>query len=55
MRRNYDVSYYEYGLTIQKSRRFFFLLPALIFKLIIDCRYGRSAYARLREIYYETA
>ena len=55
MKRNYDVSYYEYGLTILKSRRFFFLLPALIFKLIIDCRYGKNAYARLREIYYETA
>lgn len=55
MKYNYDVSYYEYGLTIPKSRRFFFLLSAWIFKQVIDRRYGKSAYARLREIYYETA
>ena len=55
MKYHYDVSYYEYGLTIPKNRSFFFLLPAWIFKLIIDRRYGKSAYARLREIYYETA
>ena len=32
MKRKYEVSYYEYGLTFRKSRRFFCELIAYLYK-----------------------
>ena len=50
MKRKYEVTYYEYGLTKKKRKRFFTLLMALIFKMKLDREFQRNAYARIAEL-----
>ena len=50
MKRKYEVTYYECGLTKKKRKRFFSFIMACIFKLRIDREFNKSAYARIAEI-----
>lgn len=50
MKKAYEVSYYEYGLTKIKRKRFYFFLTACLFKLHIDFLYDKSAYATIKGI-----
>ena len=50
MKRKYEVTYYEYGLTKKKRKRFFTLLMALLFKLKCDREFKGNAYARIAEL-----
>lgn len=49
MKRRYEVSYYEYGLTLRKTKKFFFGFSALIYSLWIKIIYGYESYVRLYE------
>ena len=49
MIRRYEVSYYEYGLTLRKTKKFFFGFSALIYSLWIKIIYGYESYVRLYE------
>ena len=51
MKRKYEVTYYECGLTKKKRKRFFTLLMACIFKWRMDRMFDNNAYARIAEIY----
>lgn len=50
MKRKYEVAYYEYGLTRLKSKRFFLFTAACIYKMYLDRKYNKSAYAVIREL-----
>jgi hypothetical protein len=50
MKRKYEVTYYEYGLTKKKRKRFFSFLMACLFKMRLDRKFDRSAYAVIREL-----
>lgn len=47
MKKKYEVSYYEYGLTRVKRRRFHLLIPALFFKFYLDKAFDKSSCARI--------
>lgn len=49
MKKKYEVSYYEYGLTRRMTKRFFFGLPALIFTAWVKFVYGYECYAKMFE------
>ena len=50
MKRKYEVTYYEYGLTKKKRKRFFTFLMACIFKFQLDRQFNKNAYARISEL-----
>lgn len=50
MKRKYEVTYYEYGLTKKKRKRFFTFLMACIFKFKLDKQFAKNAYARIAEL-----
>ena len=50
MRRKYKVTYYEYGLTRRKSRKFFLLFSACFFRAMLECTYGDLAKVTIEEI-----
>ena len=50
MKRKYEVTYYEYGLTKRKRKRFFSFIMACLFKLRLDRQFDKNAYARVAEI-----
>ena len=50
MKRKYEVTYYEYGLTKKKRKRFFTLLMALLFKMKLDREIKGNAYARIAKL-----
>ena len=47
MKRKYEVTYYEYGLTKKKRKRFFTFIMACLFKFKIDREFTKNAYARI--------
>ena len=49
MKRKYEVSYYEYGLTVRKTKKFFLAISALICFLWAEITYGYESYARIDE------
>ena len=49
MKRKYEVSYYEYGLTVRKKKKFFLAISALICFLWAEITYGYESYARIDE------
>ena len=50
MRRKYKVTYYEYGLTRRKSRKFFLLFSALFWRALLEYRHGDLAKVTIEEI-----
>lgn len=51
MKKKYEVSYYEYGLTRRMTKRFFFGLSALIYSAWVKMRYGYECYATVYKEY----
>lgn len=49
MKRRYEVSYYEYGLTLRKKKMFFFGISALIYSFWVKMMYGYESYVRIYE------
>ena len=49
MKRKYEVAYYEYGLTKIRRKRFHLLISACIYKLYVDRKFNKFAYAVIRE------
>ena len=50
MKRKYKVTYYEYGLTRRRSRKFFLLFSACFFRAMLECTYGDLAKVTIEEI-----
>ena len=50
MKRNYIATYYEYGLTNRKSKKFFFELSAYLWKAWQEYRYKDFACVEIKEI-----
>lgn len=48
MKRRYEVSYYEYGLTKMLRKRFFLKISAYIYRMWLDYKYQISS--RIEEI-----
>lgn len=53
MKKKYEVSYYEYGLTRRMTKRFFFGLSAFIFTVWVKIVYGYECYVKIYEYEYE--
>lgn len=49
MKRKYIASYYEYGLTKRKTRKFFFELSAYLWKAWLEYRYKDYACVEIKE------
>ena len=49
MKRKYEVSYYEYGLTVRKKKKFFLAISALIYSFWAKLNYGYESYVRIYE------
>ena len=50
MIRRYIVTYYEYGLTRRRSRRFFLLFSALFWRALQEYRHGDLAKVTIEEV-----
>lgn len=53
MKRKYEVSYYEYGLTERITERFFLGFSALLFAAWARYRHGYESYVKIYEYEYE--
>lgn len=43
MKRKYEVSYYEYGLTEMLRKRFFLKISAYLYRMWLDYEYGTAS------------
>ena len=50
MKRNYIATYYEYGLTNRKSKKFFFELSAYLWKAWQEYQYKDFACVEIKEV-----
>ena len=50
MKRRYEVTYYEYGLTRRMSCKFFTAIAAMIYYLYVSCKHGAMSYTRIFEL-----
>lgn len=50
MKRRFEVTYYEYGLTRRKKKRFFFELTAYLWKAWIECNCKDFSCVEIKEV-----
>lgn len=50
MKRNFEVSFYEYGLTRKTKRKFFFELSAYLYKGWLEYKWKNFACVEIKEL-----
>lgn len=50
MKRKWEVTYYEYGLTKRKKRKFFFEFTAYLWKAWIEYNFKEFAHVEIKEV-----
>lgn len=53
IRKRFEVSFYEYGLTKRITKKFYFGMSALLYSSWVKIIYGYECYARIYEYEYE--